>query len=66
MKVIKDISSNIKQRCKETIDQLRSVSSQLENFKRRINLIDQDKGQLTFSLTLISYHTILFQSTKTV
>lgn len=44
VKVIKDISSNIKQRCKETIDQFRSVSSQLENFKRRINLIDQDKG----------------------
>lgn len=44
VKVIKDISSNIKQICKETIDQLRSVSSQLENFKRRINLIDQDKG----------------------
>lgn len=44
VKVIKDISSNIKQRCKETIDQLRSVSSKLENFKRRINLIDQDKG----------------------
>lgn len=43
-KVIKDISSNIKQRCKETVDQLRSVSSQLEDFKRRINLIDQDKG----------------------
>uniref|UniRef100_A0A8W8NZR8 Peptidase S1 domain-containing protein n=1 Tax=Magallana gigas TaxID=29159 RepID=A0A8W8NZR8_MAGGI len=41
-KVLKDISSNIKRRCKETIDQLKTFTRHLEDFQRRINLIDQD------------------------
>lgn len=43
-KVLKDMSSNIKRRCKETIDQLRTFTRHLKDFQRRINLIDQDTG----------------------
>lgn len=43
-KVLKDMSSNIKRRCKETIDQLRTFTRHLKDFQRRIHLIDQDTG----------------------
>lgn len=43
-KVLKDMSSNIKRRCKETFDQLRTFTRDLKDFQRRIHLIDQDTG----------------------
>lgn len=51
-KIFKEISLNIKKKCSETIDQLKNVSRQLEDFTRRINLIEQHAGELTFCFTL--------------
>lgn len=51
-KVLKEITLNIKKRCTETINQLRDVSRQLEDFKKDIDLIDQDTGEFTFTFIL--------------
>lgn len=46
-KVLREISLNVKKRCIETINRLRDVSRQLEDFKREIHLIDQDTGEFS-------------------
>lgn len=46
-KVLREISLNVKKRCIETINRLRDVSRQLEDFKRKIHLIDQDTGEFS-------------------
>lgn len=39
-KVIRDVTSNIKERCKITIDELDNIAKQLETFRMRIDLSD--------------------------
>lgn len=51
-KVLKEITSNIKKRCTETINQLSDVYRQLEDFQREIDLIDQDTGEFKFNFIL--------------
>lgn len=42
-KTLEDISSNIKERCEITTDQLKSVCDQLEDFRKRIDVVDLKK-----------------------
>lgn len=54
-KVLEELSSNIRKRCKITVDHLKMITGILEEFRSRIHLNRQDTRELFF---LVSYDSI--------